>query len=143
MSTFVASQIRFTPDFSSFEMFGDDNNVFPKSNRWTKQIPLSDLLRELDGRTMTLPRSKYHNIHEALKEAQKAFIARFGELDWSTNQKSIWHWPYMVQENQVTPEDIIFFAKLEGDFITAIKGSTAPRKPVTYVAKNVSQIRLL
>ncbi len=133
MSHFVASAIRFKSEFSTYELFGDDNNVFPKFNRWSREIPTEDLMRELDGGIITLTKSKYPTIHQALKTAQQEFVKRFGEMDWDTNQKSIWHWPYMVQENKVSEEDKIFFAKLESDFIASIKGKFRSTSSTTVI----------
>lgn len=133
MSHFVASAIRFSPDFLTFEVFGDDNNVFPKFNKWTKDIPTADLLRELSGGLIVLSWSKYPAIYQAVNEAIKSFEARFGECEYPNNQKSIWHWPDMLRENSVTEDDKIFFAELEQKFLTAIQG--APRKK-TIVAPN-------
>lgn len=121
MSSFIAQSIRFNQDFTAFELFGDDNNVFPKFNRWTREIPVTELLRELAGGTTKLNRAKYPSIHKAANEAAKEFAKRFGECDWDTNKKSIWHWPYMARENQVNEEDKIFFAQLEQKFISSVK----------------------
>ena len=134
MSSFIAQKIRFNTEFTTFELYGDDDNVFPKFNRWTKEIPITDLLRELDGGMTKLSQSGYPAIHKAVSEAQKEFTARFGEYDWDTNKKSIWHWPYMVQENQISAADKIYFADIEYKFISSIKSQIKPRTTKRSVA---------
>lgn len=145
MSSFIANTIRFNNNFTTFAVKGGDNNVVPRPNYWSNEIPIAELLRELDGRTIQLTQVKYKAIYLALQKVQQEFTNRFGELDWITNCKSIWHWPYMLQQNTATEDDKIFFAQLEQKFIDALKTlhRSKQRAPVTYVAPGTSQMCLL
>lgn len=49
MSHFVANSISISKDFKTFKVKGGDNNVVPRSNYWTGNIPIENLFYDLNS----------------------------------------------------------------------------------------------
>ena len=49
MSYFIANQISFSKDFKTFKVKGGDNNLIPRSNNWTNDIPIEELYYNVNG----------------------------------------------------------------------------------------------
>jgi len=54
MSYFIAHTITFSKDLKTFKAKGGDNNVVPRSNGWTGDIPIEALYYSMDGRMLKL-----------------------------------------------------------------------------------------
>lgn len=124
MSTFIANTISFDPAFTTYALKGGDNNVFPRPNNWTREIPVTELLRDLDGGTIELTPGKAKNksICRILNKYKLKFIEKYGELDYKDEHpKSIWHWPYLEKSGVITEEDQAFFKSLNDGFLAEIK----------------------
>lgn len=59
MSHFIAHTLTFSKDRTTFRLKGGDNNVVPRSNEWTKEIPSSALLWLISSGSVKLTGSKY------------------------------------------------------------------------------------
>lgn len=49
MSTFIANTISFSKDFKTFRVKGGDNNLVPRYNSWSSDIPIDRLYYNLNG----------------------------------------------------------------------------------------------
>jgi len=49
MSHFIAHTISFSKDFQTFRVKGGDNNVVPRFNEWSNEIPIDRLYYNLNG----------------------------------------------------------------------------------------------
>lgn len=122
MSSFIANTIQFNPGFTAYRMKGGDNNVYPRPDYWTKEIPIGELIHDLDGRTTQLTNTpKHRRINAILNKYQQQFEERIKlETPWGA-KKGIWYMPDMIRKNEVTAEDIEFFKALEAAFIQDLK----------------------
>lgn len=62
MSHFIAHTIKFSKDLKTFKCKGGDNNVIPRSNSWTKDIPIEELYYNVQGGMLKLTDGKDLNI---------------------------------------------------------------------------------
>lgn len=54
MSHFVANSISISKDRKTFKVKGGDNNVVPRNNYWSKDIPIEALYYEIDSGNIRL-----------------------------------------------------------------------------------------
>lgn len=122
MSHFIANQIKFSQDFKYFKVKGGDNNMVPRSDDWTEDIPVHSLLYEISSGNIELTPNNptFRVISNFAQEYQTKFEDRYGELDWrSTNPKSIFH--FYTNPHLLSNSDKEFFADLNYNFAKAIK----------------------
>lgn len=75
MSHFVANTISFSKDFTSFKVKWWYNNVSPRHNNWTFDIPITKLLEELWGRNIQL--SKGQQKHIVINNLVQSYLSQF------------------------------------------------------------------
>lgn len=75
MSHFIANAISIAKDRKTFRVKGWDNNVVPRSNNWTRDIPITALLEEISsGNIKLLPwKDKNALITRLAKKYDKLF----------------------------------------------------------------------
>lgn len=73
MSHFIAHTLTFSKDRTTFRLKGGDNNVVPRSNEWTKEIPSSALLWLISSGSVKLTGSKYIPYKKLAMQIDKDF----------------------------------------------------------------------
>lgn len=91
MSSFIANQISFSKDLKTFKVKGGDNNIIPRFNTWSNEIPIKYLYLEVHGGMIQLN----NRGHEKLTfvnhfiDNYKKFDGNFFEEFNNDNKKAI------------------------------------------------------
>ena len=103
MSHFVANSISISKDFKTFKVKGGDNNVVPRSNYWSHDIPLNNLFDSFNGGGIRLVNKTEKGlfIDKLVTEESKTF---FG--DWN-DETDYWH----MKRKNPTNEKVVNFDK--------------------------------
>lgn len=96
MSRFIANQISFSKDFSSFKVKGGDSNVVPRSNEWTDYIPLSELYYYVSGNMIELS-----NNYENMCFVNVLVSEHYWGGNWENNSTY-----YHVHNNSANPPEV-------------------------------------
>lgn len=147
MSTFIANTVAFAPDFLTYKLKGGDNNVFPRPDNWTRDIPMSELLRDIAGGMVRLtgtPKNKkilgLVNKYMAKFETDRT---NWGWKDGDGNPDSIWDFGWMA--DKLNDFQKKYYAEMVSAFTAEIIHNFNATTRVDHISKdngNTSQVRL-
>jgi len=130
MSHFIAHTISFSKDFKTFKVKGGDNNVIPRSNYWSNDIPIDSLYYNLNGGMIKLSGTSEKN-------AFIRFLVNdidFGG-DWTT-ETDYYHMKNKSDRGDDIPEVIEFNHRFKTRLVDGIKTLSAKKDFVLRVNGN-------
>lgn len=106
MSRFIAHTISFSKDFKTFRLKGGDNNVVPRYNSWTNDIPFMHLYNDINGGMVELKGTSEKNALIRAIVAKHRYDGAY-YIDWVENYNKEVQYPEFVKFNEDFKKDLI------------------------------------